>query len=131
MNYCVYSASANPAVDRPLYHKPWSHLQTLLDTGAAFQIDMFHKKAGVQLRQSAPTAAQIEDMGLAEAVETLSARGGLIPFARVQNPFCKPDSPSYPIPAVGARTRMLHCQTSLFYREAISEFRSAQRAAAS
>ena len=100
MNYCVFSASANPAVDRPLYHKPWSFLQNLLDTGEAFQVNMFHKRDGVQLRRSAPSAAQLQDMSIAEAVETLSARGGLIPFSHVQNPICKPESINYPIPAV-------------------------------
>jgi hypothetical protein len=125
MNYSVFSASANPAVDRPLYHKPWSYVRNLLDTGVAVPVEMFQKRGPVQLRRAEPSAAMIQDMNIAEAVETLSRRGGLLPFSHVQNPLCKPESPSYPIPAVGARTRTLHCQAALFYREARMEFRAA------
>jgi hypothetical protein len=109
MNFSVYSASANPAIDAPLYHKPWHHLKKLMDEGKARQVSMFEKSAGVQLLRAAPTRRQLEDLGLAEAVTILSARGGLIPFVRVQNPLCDPDSVSYPIPACGAHTRLLRC----------------------
>lgn len=33
--------------------------------------------------------------------------GNLLPFSRVQNPFCKPPRINYPIPACGAHGRFL------------------------
>ena len=108
MQFPVFSASANPSIDKPLYHKQWAFLQNLLDTGAASYVNGPHKRAGVQLRVSKPSARLIADMGLAQAVTILSARGGLIPFVRVQNPLCDPPALHYAIPAVGARNRPMY-----------------------
>jgi hypothetical protein len=106
MKFSVYSAVANPAIDQPLYHKHWGFLQNLLDTGVARQINMYDKRDGVQLRRVAPTAQQVEDLGLAEAVTILTARGALLPFARgAQGKIGKPDPINYPVPACGAHNR--------------------------
>jgi hypothetical protein len=127
MNFPVYAASprcADPSIDQAIYHKPWSHIQKLLDTGVARQISMFDKTDGVQLVRSAPTARQVEDLGLAQAVTILSARGSLIPFASgAQGKLGKPDPINYPIPAVGARNRPLWCHPSILYMEAKAENR--------
>lgn len=125
MHFPVYAASpkcANPRVDQPVYRKPWSHIQNLLDAGEAFPINMFDRKDGVQLCKAAPTALQLENLSLSEAVTILSARGNLIPFARsAQGKIGKPDPINYPIPAVGARTRTQWCHTSILYAEAKQE----------
>lgn len=122
MHFPVYAAApkcANPSIDQPIYRKPWSHIQNLLDTGAAFPIDMFNRKSGVQLCKPAPTALQIESLGLAEAVTILTARGNLIPFARhAQGVLGKPESINYPIPCAGARNRPQWCHGSILYAEA-------------
>lgn len=111
MHFPVYAAApkcANPRVDQPLYRKAWSHIQDLLNKGEAFLIDEFDRKSGVQLCKRAPTADQVEDLCLAEAVTILSARGNLIAFARgAQGKIGKPDSINYPIPCVGAHNRPL------------------------
>lgn len=54
----------------------------------------------------------------------LLGTGNLLPFAKVPNPMCKPETINYPVPAVGARARLLRCQTSLFFREALMENRA-------
>ena len=105
MHFPVYSASSDPFTDQALYHKPWGYIKKLLDSGVVRQVSMYDKTDGVQFVQAAPTARQVENLGLSEAVTILSARGSLIPFARVQNPMCKPDSINYPIPACGAHNR--------------------------
>jgi hypothetical protein len=111
MNFPVYSASADPSIDPPLYHKPWGSIRKLLDSGAVRQVSMYDKTDGVQLLRSAPTARQVENLGLAEAVTILSARGSLIPFASgAQGKIGKPDPINYPIPCVGAHNRPLWCR---------------------
>ena len=131
MHFPVYAAGphcANPSFDRALYHKPWSFIQNLLDTGTAFRIDEFKKNLGVQLCKAAPTLRQIADFGCAEAVKTLSNRGNLIQFASgAQGKIGKPDSINYPIPCVGARNRPQWCQNSILYAEA--KFENRQREA--
>jgi hypothetical protein len=130
MNISVYSARVNPRIDLPLCRKSRSYVQSLLDTGAAFQVDWDNLKAGVQLRPATPHPRALENAVMAQAVETLGG-SNLIPFARgAQGKIGKPDSINYPIPAVGAHTRTLHCQTNILYREARQENLLRQRQAA-
>lgn len=108
MRFPVFSAHVNTAVDPWLAKKPWSFVQSLMDTGAAFQVDMFDRKKGVQLRPTAPHPRELENRCLTKAAQTLGG-SNVIPFARLQNKMCKPESISYPIPAAGAHNRPLWC----------------------
>ena len=109
MNIYVYAARVNPRIDRPLCRKPRSHVQNLLDTNAAFQVDMFDLKAGVQLRPTAPHPLELENAVISQAVQTLGG-SNLVPFSRgAQGKIGKPDSINYPIPACGAHNRPLWC----------------------
>ena len=125
MNYSVFSAVVNPAIDSPLCYKSRSYVQSLLDTGAAFQVDMFNFKAGIQLCPTTPHPRKLEDVCLQQAAETLSSSGNLLPFSRgAQGRIGKPDPINYPIPACGAHNRPLWCFTSILQIEARQELDS-------
>jgi hypothetical protein len=117
MNIYVYSAAVNPAIDKPLCRQPRSYIQNLLDTNAAFQVDMFDLKAGVQLRPSAPHPRELENACMNDAVTTLGG-SNLLPFSRgAQGKIGKPDPINYPIPACGAHNRPLWCSDINFVPE--------------
>jgi len=95
MRFPVFSAHVNPSIDLPLLRKKRGYVQGLLDTLTARPIDPNDFKKGVQLLAKPKPESLIEYLSI----------GNLIPFARIQNPMCKPDSINYPIPACGAHNR--------------------------
>jgi len=94
MNIPVYSATANPAVDSRLCRKSRSYVATLLRTGSAYQLDPDDITKGVKLFAHGLPAAGTT------AIKILGG-SNLLPFARTQNPLCKPPNINYSIPAVG------------------------------
>jgi hypothetical protein len=100
MRFPVYSAHVNPSIDLPLLRKKRGYVQDLLNTGTARALDPKNFKAGVQLLSKPKPESLVEYLCI----------GNLLPFSRLQNPLCKPDSINYPIPAVGAHNRPLWCR---------------------
>jgi hypothetical protein len=114
MRFPVFSANVNPSIDLPLLRKKRGYVQDLLNTGTARALDVNDFRKGVQLLALPKPDSLVEYLCI----------GNLIPFARVQNPMCKPDTINYPIPAVGARNRPQWCHPSILYMEAKAENRA-------
>lgn len=96
MSHSVFAWDVNPAVDRRLYPISDNRATELVDEERAKFITLSNGRRAIQLLP--------DEAVLAER----SARNNLIPFGRVFNKLMHPPSLNYPIPAIGARTRILN-----------------------
>lgn len=96
MSMRVFAWDANPAVDPRLYKLSDERAESLVEEGDGQFIILLCGRRAVQLFPSE------------EVLQERSARNNLIPFGRVFNKLMAPPSINYPIPACGARNRILH-----------------------
>lgn len=96
MSHRVFAWDANPMVDPRLYKLSDERAEAKVNEGGAKFIMLPCGRRAIQLAPSP------------EVLMERSARNNLIPFGRVFNKLMAPPSINYPIPACGARNRILH-----------------------
>lgn len=106
MRISVFAWDANPAVDRRLYPLSGNRASDLVKQDQAKFITLLTGHQAIQLNPPA------------DVLMERSARNNLIPYGRVQNRLMAPHGINYPIPAVGARNRVMYVSDVNYWSEA-------------